>query len=327
MAKTSKMNAAAIDRFGGADEIKSQEIAIPTLARDEVLIRLDTAGVGIWDPYVRDGQYFKDMGAKARFPFVLGVDGAGVIERLGEDVEGFSEGDAVYAYSEDLKRAGFYAEYASVKADHVAHLPKGLGLEAAGAMPADAITALTGLETLGLKPGETLAIFGASGGLGHLALQFAKRMRARVIAIASGRDGVELVRKLGADAAVDGHDGNVEKAVDDFAPDGLDAALITASGKSLGAVILALRPGARAAYPNGVEPEPEVPDGVELHAYDGEVTVERLKRINDLIEKGPFHVHIGAKYRLDQAADAHRAVERHHLGKIALKIAHPATGA
>ena len=322
MTKTSKMHVAAINRFGGADEIKPHDVLIPTLARDEVLIRLNTAGVGSWDPYMRDGQYFKDVGAKAHFPFVLGVDGAGVIEKVGADVEDFSEGDPVYAYSEDLTRAGFYAEFASVKADHVAPLPKGLNLEAAGAMPADAITALTGLDTLGLKPGETLAIYGASGGLGHLALQFAKRMRVRVLAVASGDDGVDLVRKLGADAAVEGHEGNVEKAVDDFAPDGIDAALIAASGESLSAVLSGLRPGARAAYPNGVEPEPKAPDGVELRAFNGEVNAERLRRLNSLIESGPFHVHIAAKFPLDQAADAHRAVEQHHVGKIALKIAH-----
>src|SRR5215813_2013620 len=103
-----------------------------------------------------------------------------------------------------MKKSDFYAEYAVVKADHVAPLPKGLALEAAGAMPADAITALCGLEKLNLKSGEKLAIFGASGGIGHLALQLAKRMNAKVIAIASGRDGVNLVRKLGADAAIDG---------------------------------------------------------------------------------------------------------------------------
>jgi NADPH2:quinone reductase len=304
-----RMQAAVIDRFGGADEIKQRDIAVPRPWRDEVLIRLDTAGVGVWDPYLRDGQYFEEAGGKPRFPFVLGVEGAGVIEAVGEDVTAFDEGQAVYTYSEDMERGGFYAEYATVKADHVTPLPKGLDLEAAGAMPADAITALCGLEKLDLKSGETLAIFGASGGIGHLALQLAKRMGARVIAIASGKDGVDLVRKLGADAAVDGHGKGVEKAVKALAPDGLDAALVTANDKSLERVLNAMRPGARIAYPHGVEPEPEAPPGVQAEGYDGESTPERLKRLNQLIEQAPFHVHISARYRLDQAAEAHRAVE------------------
>src|SRR3954468_21688923 len=140
---TTRMQAAVIDRFGGADEIKYRDIAVPKPGRDEVLIRLDTAGVGVWDPYLRDGQYFEEAGGKPRFPFVLGVEGAGVIEAVGEDV---GQNQTVYTYSEDMQKGGFYAEYATVKADHVAPLPKGLDLEAAGAMPADAITALCGLE-------------------------------------------------------------------------------------------------------------------------------------------------------------------------------------
>jgi NADPH2:quinone reductase len=316
-----RMRAAIIDRFGGADEIKPRDIAVPKPAPDEVLIRIDTAGVGVWDPYLRDGQYFKEAGGKPRFPFVLGVEGAGVIEAVGEDVMDFDEGQAVYTYSEDMERGGFYAEYVTVKADRVTPLPKGLDLEAAGAMPTDAITALCGLEKLDLESGETLAIFGASGGIGHIALQLAKRMGARVIAIASGKDGVALVRQLGADAAIDGHGKGVEKAVNEVAPDGLDAALVTAYDKSLGPVLEAMRPGARIAYPHGVEPEPKAPQGVKAEVYDGESTPERLKRLNRLIEQAPFHVHISARYRLDQAAEAHRAVEEHHLGKITLKIA------
>ena len=84
-------------------------------------------------------------------------------------------------------------------------------------MPMDAMTAAIGLETLGLKPGESVLIFGASGGIGHLAVQLAKRMRARVLAAASGSDGVELVKKLGADMVVDGHRDDIVAAARKFA--------------------------------------------------------------------------------------------------------------
>lgn len=321
MPDATTMQAAAIDRFGEADELKPHKLSIPKIRADEVLLRIDTAGVGVWDPSLRTGEFVED-GKLPHFPYVLGVEGAGIVERVGDDVEDFAEGDRVWSYSEDLQRGGFYAEYVAVKADHVALVPKGLNLEAAGAMPADAITALCGLEELEIKTGDKLAIFGASGGIGHLALQLAQRMGASVIAIASGKDGLELVQQLGADAAVDGHGAGLAKAIKAFAPDRLDAALITANGEGLDAVLKALRPGARMAYPNGVEPEPMAPGGVTVHAYDGESTPDRLTRLNRLIEQGPFHVHIAAKYRLDQAADAHRGVARHHLGKIALKVAH-----
>ena len=95
-------------------------------------------------------------------------------------------------------------------------------------MPVDAMTALRGLDdTLALKPDESVMIFGASGGIGHLAVQLAKRMGACVFAIASGSDGVALVKKLGADVSVDGHKDDVAAAGRQFAPSGLDAALIT----------------------------------------------------------------------------------------------------
>lgn len=92
-------------------------------------------------------------------------------------------------------------------------------MQEAGAMPVDAITALLGLtDVLGLASGESLLIFGASGGLGHLAVQLAKRLGARVFAVASGQDGVALAQRLGADAAIDGRTDDVLAAAADFAP-------------------------------------------------------------------------------------------------------------
>ena len=225
----------------------------------------------------------------------------------------------MYGYNALSAKNGFYAEYTVLKADEIAPLPKGLSLEAGGAMPADAITALCGLEILALQPGENLVVFGASGGIGHLAVQLAKRMRARVLAVASGKDGVALVRTLGADAAVDGHGGEVGQAARAFAPDGIGAALVTASGDGLDEALDSLRTGARVAYPHGVEPEPQHRAGVDLHAYDGRATPELFERLNRWIEAGPFTVCVAATYSLDRAAVAHRALSQHRLGKLALK--------
>jgi NADPH:quinone reductase-like Zn-dependent oxidoreductase len=98
----------------------------------------------------------------------------------------------------------FYAEYVAVVAEKVAPVPKPLGLREAGAVPTTGLTALQGIEHLGVRKGEAVIVHGASGGVGTLALQFAKLRGARVLATASGRDGVALVRRLGADLAVDG---------------------------------------------------------------------------------------------------------------------------
>jgi NADPH:quinone reductase len=317
---TDTMKAAAIDRFGGPDELTLHTLSIPDIAADEVLVRVDTAGVGVWDPWVREGEFAQMSGEKPRFPYVLGADGSGILAKVGKGVKRFREGDRVYGYNALSAKNGFYAEYTVLKADDIAPLPKGLTLDAGGAMPADAITGLCGLELLGLQPGDDIVIFGASGGIGHLAVQLAKRMGARVFGVASGDDGVALVRTLGADAAVDGHGGEVGKAARAFAPKGMDAALVTASGDGLSDALDALRAGGRVAYPRGVEPEPQGRPGLKIQAYDGKATPELFERLNRWIEAGPFRVCVAGTYPLDRAAVAHRALSQHHLGKLALKV-------
>jgi NADPH:quinone reductase len=314
------MKAAAIDRFGGPDELRLRTLSIPQIEPDEVLVHVDTAGVGVWDPWVREGELAQMSGEKPHFPFVLGAEGAGTIAELGANVKRFHPGDRVYGFQSLGARDGFYAEYIVLKSADVAPVPEGLSLEAAGAMPADAVTALCGLELLKLQPGESLAIFGASGGIGHLALQLAKRMGARVLAIASGTDGVELCRRLGANAVVDGRGGDVSSAIRAFAPKGIDVALLTAGGDRVGVLLDARRQGARAAYPNGVEPEPTSRPGVLMLAYDGRVSSGLFERLNRLIEMGSFTVCVASTYPLERAGEAHRALGQHHLGKLALKV-------
>lgn len=319
------MRAAAIDHFGGADLLTPHTLAVPAVGEDEVLIRVDTAGVGVWDPWVREGGLADVTGRQPGFPYVLGSDGAGVVVGVGSRVEHLELGDRVYGFAPLGPKNGFYAEYALVEADCVARVPDSLGLIEAGAMGTDGVTAVVGLdEILELQPKETILVFGASGGLGHLAVQLAKRMGARVLAVASGSDGVELARRLGADAAVDGHSkgGEVAEAAHRFAPDGIDCALVAASGDNLGAAMAAIRDGGRVAYPNGVTPPPEVRAGVSLDAYNGAPSRARLERLNQLIESGeaPFMVQVAHTYSLEQAAQAHRELSEHHLGKLALRV-------
>jgi len=163
-------------------------------------------------------------------------------------------------------------------------------------------------------------IFGASGGIGHLAVQLAKRLGARVFAVASGEDGVSFVKRLGADTAVDGRSDNVLDMAREFAPAGIDAALVTAGGEATDRALSAIRPGGRIAYPNGVTPKPTGPARVSIDAYDGEGGRKALDRLNQLIEAGPFEVHVHRMFPLEQVAAAQAALEEHHLGKIALRV-------
>jgi NADPH:quinone reductase-like Zn-dependent oxidoreductase len=259
------------------------------------------------------------FGTEPKFPYVLGSDGARIIAAVDEQVERFKEGDRVYALALVNAKGGFYAEYVALKAENVSPIPKELPIEQAGAMPSDALTALQGLDVLGLKHGESLMIFGASGGIGHLAVQLAKRMGARVLGVASGDDGVALVRRLGADSVLDGHKDDVVAAAREFAPDGFDVALVTVGGEVANQALAMVRDGGRVAHPNGVMPLPKARPELRLQSYDVMPSAQLFKKLNQLIESGPFEVHVARIFSLEQAAEAHRALDQHYLGKLALR--------
>lgn len=314
------MKAAAIDQFGDIETIRLQTLPVPDIGPDEVLIRVEVAGVGAWDAFEREGGFAQMFGTEPKFPYVLGSDGAGTIAAVGEQIKRFKEGDRVYALALVNAKGGFYAEYVALKADNVWPVPKELPIEQAGAMPSDALTALQGLDdVLGLKQGESLMVFGASGGIGHLAVQLAKRMGARVLAIASGDDGVAFVRRLGADSVLDGYKDNVVAAARECAPNGIDIALLTAGGEVADQALAAVRDGGRVAHPNGVKPLPKARPELRLQTYDVMPNAQLFKKLNQLIQSGPFEVHVARIFSIEQAADAHRALDQHYLGKLALR--------
>ena len=202
------MHAVAIDRSGGPEVLTMHTLPVPVPTANEVLIAVHTAEVGGWDAEIRDG--WSPDGKKPRFPLVLGGGGSGTVAAVGSRVRRFQEGEPVYAYAWNYPRTGFYAEYAVVPDKSAAAVPSPLDLEHAGAVPIAGITALQGIDdALHVKKDERVIIYGASGGLGVFAIQFAKLRGARVLAIASGPNGVALVRRLGADAVVDGHAGDI----------------------------------------------------------------------------------------------------------------------
>jgi NADPH:quinone reductase len=320
-AKEKTMRAIALDRFGGPETLKVQTLEIPEPGADEILIHVESAGVGAWDPFEREGGFVEVLGREPKFPYVLGTDGAGTVAAVGGKVKELKEGDRVYAAELGNTKGGFYAEYAVVKANNASRIPGTLNMDQAAVLPSDGLTALKGLEdVLGLQPDESVMIFGASGGIGHLAVQLAKRLGARVFAVASGEDGVGFVKRLGADAAVDGRGDDVLDVAREFAPDGIDAALVTAGGDATDRALAAIRPDGRIAYPNGVMPEPKAPKGVSVDAYDGEGGRDTIDRLNKFLEAGPCPVHVHRTLPLEQAADAQAALEEHHLGKIALRV-------
>jgi len=315
------MKAAAFEQFGGPEVIRTQALPTPQPSPREVLIEVKTAGVGVWEPSLMRGEWGD---GQAGFPRVLGSDGAGIVVAAGDKVKGFKPGDRVYGWGFDSKKGGFFAEYIALAEDKVARIPDSLTFDQAGALAVDGITALEGLEELKVDEGGSIIIIGASGGVGHLALQLARRMGLHVLAVASGDDGVSLCRRLGCDAVVNGKQDDVEKAARELRPDGYDGALVLAGRDDgwTGVLELVQRRG-RIVYPIGVEPEPKAPSGLKVKTYDGIPTPKMFERLNALIERDagiPFHVEVSRSYPLEEASQAMREVEQHHVGKIELRV-------
>jgi NADPH:quinone reductase-like Zn-dependent oxidoreductase len=312
------MEAAAIDHFGPPEVLTLHVLPVPAPDADEVLIALYIAGVGPWDAHIRDGWF---PSGKPQFPMVLGVDGAGIVAAVGSRVRRLKVGDEVYSYSWANPKGGFYAEYVAVAAEKVAHIPRRLDLQHAGAIPTTGLTALQGIDdALRIKKGENVIIHGGSGGVGTLAIQFAKLRGTRVLATGSGLEGVELVREMGADMAIDGKHEDIAEAAGRFAPDGIDAILAFAGGEVLERALDRLRRDGRLAYPNGIKPEPSKRRGVKFVAYDAKSGVREFDRLNQAVEAAKLKVPIAETYELVNAAKAHqRLAERHILGKIVLR--------
>ena len=314
------MKAAAIDRFGPPSVLTLHDVPVPTPGPHEVLIALASAGVGSWDAAIRDGSLRQP--GRPRFPLVPGLDGAGVVVAKGARVRRFRLGDHVYAYEFGNRQGGggFYAEFVAAHAAHVARIAKGLDLRDAGAVVATGLTALQGLDALALRPGHTVLIFGASGAVGTMAVQFAAQRGAHVIATASGSAAARLVRTLGAHRVIDARQPRSIDQLRKFAPQGVDRVLAFAGGDGLERCLDFVRPGGRVVYPNGIEPVPARRRTFRVQAFDMVASPRQFARLNRHLTNGRIRVPITGRYSLGKAAQAHRRLARHVLGRMVLQI-------
>ena len=192
------MKAAIINRYGPASELHVAEVPKPEPDTHEVLIRVHATCVNPFETHQRAGD-MKGM-MSGDFPKILGADVAGVVEALGLLVSDLQVGDRVVATLG--MSGGGYAEYAVTKETNLVKLPDSITFEQAAAMPVAAGTALQGMRDKGhLRPMDRVLINGATGGVGHYAVQLAKIMGAIVTAVC-GPDGVAMVHELGADRVI-----------------------------------------------------------------------------------------------------------------------------
>jgi len=307
------MKAVRIRSFGGPEVLEFTEIEKPIPKDEEVLIRVRAASVNPVDYKIRSGKY--PPVKQDQLPKVLGRDVAGVIEHCGQAVRDLKEGETVYALLDG--GPGGYAEYVTVRADLVAPKPGQIDYRAAAAVPLAGLTAWQGLFDHGhLQPGQRVLIQGGAGGVGHLALQFAKAKGATVATTVATQD-VEFVRHLGADQVIDYTRERFEDEVHD-----VDLVLDLIAGetqerswavlKDGGTMISSLaRPSAAKAREHQAHAENFVahPDRAEL--------IE----IGRLIDQGRVHPHVSAVFELKQAAEAQAQLEhRHAQGKVVLQM-------
>ncbi len=192
------MQALPIHRYGKPEVLTLERVPMPAADNDKLLVKIHAAAVNPVDYKIRNGSIWFVSGF--RFPKILGGDVAGVIEQAPRGSK-FKVGDRVFAML-DFKGGG-YAQYAAIREEYLAVIPGSVSFNDAAAVPLAGLTSLQALRDLGnIREGMEVLVYGASGGVGHLAVQIARYFGARVTAVCSGPN-VDWVRQLGADVVVD----------------------------------------------------------------------------------------------------------------------------
>ncbi len=307
------MQAIRIHNYGTPDVLKLEAIAQPEPLPNEVLIRVEAAGVNPIDWKIRAG-YVKET-FPMPMPFTPGMDVSGVVEAIGTDVKAFQVGQAVYG---DLKM-GAYAEFATTSEDAIALKPKTLDFVQAASVPMVAMTAYQSLfDHADLKAGQTVLVHAASGGVGMFAVQFAKWKGAHVIATASAAN-AEFVRSLGADQVIDYHATPFEQVVQN-----VDVVLDTLGGDTQARSYSVLKPGgilvSTAAPPDSKKAEEK---GVRAEMMGMKNSVSLLEEIAGLIDSGQIKTVVAQIFPLSEARQAQELSQGGHVrGKIVLQINH-----
>jgi NADPH:quinone reductase-like Zn-dependent oxidoreductase len=194
------MKAVVLRSYGGSEVAKLEEVPRPEPKEDEILIRVIAASVNPVDVAIRKGYLAELIGNK--FPLIIGMDAAGIVEKTGAKVTRFKAGDPVFAFF-TLTSEGGYAEFALAKESEAALKPKQVTYAQAAAVGAAGSTAWQALiETAKVSSGQTVLVHGGSGGVGHFAIQIAKAQGAKVIATGSTAN-QDFLKQIGADVAID----------------------------------------------------------------------------------------------------------------------------
>lgn len=292
------MRAARVHRYGAPDVIEIEDVEEPRPGEGEVLVRVQAAGVGPWDAWIRAGKSVLPQ----PLPLTLGADLSGVVEAVGPGVTGLAPGDAIYGVTNE-RFVGAYAELAVVRAAMIARKPDRIDHVQAASVPVVAVTALQMLfDHAGVRPGQRVLVHGAGGNVGAYAVQLAHQAGAHVIGTVV-KDGGP-VRSLGADAVID-HSVRFENAI---AP--VHAVIDLVGGEVQQRSFSVLEPGgALISAVSQPDPAEGARRGVRARFMLVDVGSAALARIATMIDAGKLATRVGPVLPLAAARVAHELME------------------
>lgn len=317
------MRAAFIEATGPAEAIRVGELPTPEPGPGEVLVRVGAVALNPIDLYLRSGAVAMPMS----FPYIIGCDLAGTVERLGPGVGRFQVGHRVWGSNQGLLgRQGVAAEFAAVAEDWLHPTPSNIPDRHAAALALVGITAHLGLFRSGrLAEGETVFVSGGGGGVGSMVIQMAKAFGARVATTAGRPQSLNLCRELGADLVLDYKTDDVPARLRAFAEEGIDVWYETQREPDLEVAIPLLRKRGRMIVMAGRAAKPALPLGsfyprdctllgfAMFNATPGE-QAWCAEDINRWVEKGRLRAIVGRTFPLAEAAQAEQFLEENTLG-------------
>jgi len=314
------MKAAIINRFGPPEVLKIEEVEEPVPNDSQVLIKIQFAGINPVDTKVRAGT--SGMSKQLQLPAILGWDVSGTIEKVGKNVTEFKTSDEVFGCIGFPGLGKTYAEFTVADPKLITKKPSNVSFEEAAAVPLAGLTAYQAInEHLKIIEGQKILIQAAAGGVGHLAVQFAKLNGAFVAGTASGKN-EDFLKSLGVDQFID----YKKEKFEDVFQNG-DAVLDAMGGEILYRSFSCVKKGGRVVcLPSSTKNDPKA---IEL-AQQLEVQMiwpmmhpigEEMNIIARLMQHKKLHVKIDKIFSLDEIVDAHKAIETHNTdGKVIVKI-------
>jgi NADPH2:quinone reductase len=329
------MKAAYIEQTGPAENIFYGDLPKPEAKDAQVLVKVGAVAVNPVDTYIRNGANYWELPK----PFIIGCDLAGTVEAAGPNAKRFKVGDRVWGTNQGLLgRQGTFAEYCAVDEDWLYPTPDKVNDESAAACALVGVTAHLGLfRDAQLKAGESIFVHGGSGGVGSVVVQMAKAAGARVITTGGSDEKVAACKSLGADVAVNYKTQDIDAAVKQFAPDGVNVFWETMREPDFEKIVSYMAERGRIVLMAGREARPPFPvgpfyvKGCSLHGFVMfKASADELRvcsqDTNRWLAEGKLRAQIGKVLPLSEAAAAHKLQEENTLqkagtlaGKIVLK--------